>query len=36
MSIFADIGHFQLPGSQWFGNQIITLGMLHYKMKDML
>jgi len=34
--LFADIGHFRLPGSQWVGNQIIALGMLYYKMKDML
>jgi len=34
--LFADVGHFRLPGSQWLGNQIIALGMLYYKMKDML
>ena len=34
--LFADMGHFRLPGSQWFGNQIIALGMLYYKMKDKL
>jgi glycine/D-amino acid oxidase-like deaminating enzyme len=34
--LFADIGHFRLPGSQWFGNQIIALGMLYYKTKDLL
>ena len=34
--LFADMGHFRLPGSQWFGNQIIALGMLYYKMKDTL
>jgi gamma-glutamylputrescine oxidase len=34
--LFADIGHFRLPGSQWVGNQIIALGMLYYKMKDKL
>ena len=34
--LFADMGHFRLPGSQWVGNQIIALGMLYYKMKDML
>jgi glycine/D-amino acid oxidase-like deaminating enzyme len=34
--LFADMGHFRLPGSQWFGNQIIALGMLYYKLKDKL
>ena len=34
--LFADMGHFRLPGSQWVGNQIIALGMLFYKMKDRL
>ena len=34
--LFADMGHFRLPGSQWVGNQIIALGMLFYKMKDKL
>jgi gamma-glutamylputrescine oxidase len=34
--LFADINHFRMPGSQWFGNQIIALGMLYYKMKDRL
>jgi hypothetical protein len=28
--------HFRIPGSQWIGNQIIALGMLYYKMQDML
>jgi glycine/D-amino acid oxidase-like deaminating enzyme len=34
--LFADVKHFRLPGSQWMGNQIIALGMLYYKMKDLL
>jgi len=34
--VFADMGHFRLPGSQWIGNQIIALGMLYYKIKDRL
>lgn len=34
--LFADMGHFRLPGSQWVGNQIIALGMLYYKMRDMM
>ena len=34
--LFADIGHFRIPGSHWLGNQIIALGMLYYKLKDRL
>ena len=34
--LFANMKHFRLPGSQWFGNQIIALGMLYYKMLDKL
>ncbi len=34
--LFADMKHFRIPGTQWFGNQIIALGMLYYKMKDRL
>lgn len=34
--LFADVNHFRIPGSQWLGNQIIALGMLYYRMQDML
>ena len=34
--LFADMKHFRLPGSQWMGNQVIALGMLYYKIKDLL
>ena len=34
--LFADVKHFRIPGSQWMGNQMIALGMLYYRMKDML
>jgi len=34
--LFADMKHFRLPGTQWMGNQIIALGMLYYKMRDLL
>ena len=34
--LFADMKHFRLPGTQWFGNQIIALGMLYYKLQDQL
>jgi gamma-glutamylputrescine oxidase len=34
--LFANAGHIRLPLGQWFGNQIIALGMLYYRMKDLL
>ena len=34
--LFAGMKHFRIPGSQWFGNQIIALGMMYYKIKDRL
>jgi len=34
--LFSEMNHFRIPGTQWFGNQIIALGMLYYKMKDRL
>jgi glycine/D-amino acid oxidase-like deaminating enzyme len=32
--LFADMRRIGIPGGQWFGNQIIALGMLYYKLKD--
>ena len=34
--LFARVRHLRIPGSQWFGNQIIALGMLYYRLRDML
>lgn len=34
--LFARIRHFRIPGSQWFGNQLVALGMLWYRMRDLL
>ncbi len=34
--LFAKTSHIRLPLGQWFGNQIIALGMLYYRMKDLL
>jgi glycine/D-amino acid oxidase-like deaminating enzyme len=34
--MFANMKHIRIPGSQWIGNQIIALGMLYYRMKDLL
>jgi len=34
--LFANIGHFRIPGSRWFGSQLIALGMLWYRLRDRL
>ena len=34
--LFAGMKHFRIPGTQWMGNQIIALGMLYYRLKDLL
>jgi len=34
--LFANMKHFRIPGSQWVGSQVIALGMLYYRMRDML
>ena len=34
--LFAGMKHIRLPGSRWFGNQVIALGMLYYKLRDAL
>ena len=34
--LFANMRHFRIPGSQWMGNQIIALGMMYYRLKDLL
>lgn len=33
--LFANYKHFRIPGSQWMGNQMIALGMLYYRIKDL-
>lgn len=34
--LFANIKHHRIPGSQQMGNQIIAIGMLYYRLKDLL
>lgn len=34
--IFEQIRHLRIPGGQWFGNQMVALGMLYYRLKDYL
>lgn len=33
---FADIPHWPVPFSQWFGNQAVAAGMLYYRVRDLL
>lgn len=33
--LFANMKQYRIPGSQWMGNQMIALGMLYYRMKDL-
>ena len=34
--LFAGMKHIRVPGSRWLGNQLIALGMLYYRLKDLL
>ena len=34
--MFSEIKHHRIPGGQWFGNQMIALGMIYYRIKDKL
>ena len=34
--LFAAMKHIRVPGSRWMGNQLIALGMLYYRVKDLL
>ncbi len=34
--LFAKLKPYRIPGSQLIGNQSIALGMLYYKMKDLM
>ena len=34
--LFANLRPIRIPGARWFGNQIIALGMLYYRLRDRL
>lgn len=36
LDVFDRIEHFRVPFGRWFGNQVVALGMLYYRMKDLL
>ena len=33
---YEQIRHARIPFGQWFGNQIVALGMLYFRMRDLL
>ena len=36
LDVFDRIRHTRVPFGQWFGNQMLALGMLYYRMRDLL
>ena len=34
LEIYENFKHWRIPGSRWFGNQIVALGMLYYRALD--
>ena len=34
--VFARVKHHRLPGNRWFGNQLVALGMLYFRLRDLL
>jgi glycine/D-amino acid oxidase-like deaminating enzyme len=34
--VFSRIRHWHLPGGKWFANPVLALGMLYYRLRDML
>lgn len=34
--VFAKIGHLKLPGGKWFANPALALGMMYYRLKEIL
>lgn len=36
LAAYERIRHWRIPGSRWFGNQIVALGMLYYRARDLL
>jgi gamma-glutamylputrescine oxidase len=34
--VFQRIRHLKLPGGKWFANPALALGMLYYRMKELL
>ncbi len=35
LQAYEKINHFRIPVGQWFGNQIVALGMLYYRTLDL-
>lgn len=36
LDLFARVGHLKLPGGKWFANPALALGMLYYRLKELI
>jgi gamma-glutamylputrescine oxidase len=36
LDVFDQIDHMRVPFGQWFGNQLLALGMMYYRLRDLL
>ena len=34
--VFERVNHFRIPGGQWVGNQLLALGMIYFRLRDLL
>ncbi len=34
--MLAKVRHLRLPGGRWFANPVLALGMMYYRMRDLL
>jgi hypothetical protein len=34
--VFAKVPHRRIPMGQWFGSQMVSMGMMYYRLKDLL
>ncbi len=33
--VFEKVKHYRIPGSQWFGNNLVALGMIYFRLMDL-
>jgi len=34
--VFSKVNHWRLPGGKWFANPAVALGMMYYRLKELL
>ncbi len=34
--VFEKVKHYRIPGGQWVGNQLVALGMIYFRLRDLL